>query len=235
MVKFGIITIVSIALLAFLYFELIDKKQPSPNEPFQKIQDSDKGTATNNIEKKPENATTVVKAPALVAEQAKDKINLTNKISIVLDQAFTATNGHSAVITELSIDNKKAFREIDQEGRKSLKVASLGKMVGEPNQVIGPIRIQTKPNKPIFLRAIDKGVFSNGAPEIFVKADEKGFAQIDFKLGKGMGQYRVLINVAGCGVEQVAFQCKPKDNLDVNVNSTEKEKNSETEHKQEAK
>lgn len=235
MVKFGIITIVSITVLAFLYFEFIDKKELSPRDPFQISKNSDKVAESKSLNKKPDNVSAEVKITPLIVEQPKDKINLTNKIPVVLAQAFTASNGHSTLISELSIDDKKLFREVDQDGRKSLKIASLGKIEGEPHQVIGPIRIQTKPNKPIFLRAIDRGVFSNGAPEIFVKADEKGLAQIDFKLGKGMGQYRVLINVAGCGVEQVAFQCKPKESLEVNVSSTEKENNSETESQQEAK
>lgn len=234
MVKFGIITIASIALLAFLYFVFIDKKQQSSNESIQIKKDSEKVSDSKSIEKKSENVSNVVKAPSST-EQLKDKINLTNKISVISEQAYTASNGHSALITELNMEDKKAFREIDQEGRKTLKIASLGKMEGEPNQIVGPIRIQTKPNKPIFLRAIDKGVFTNGAPEIFVKADEKGFAQIDFKLGKGMGQYRVLINVAGCGVEQVAFQCKPKDIAEVNISSSEKENKAETDPKQEVK
>ena len=165
-------------------------------------------------------STQEIKGEKIVAKESKaqtpiaeplNKINLSNNIAPISEKAFPASSNQSVLISELTIEDKKAFREIDQEGRKSLKILSLGQTFGAPNEVIGPIRIQTKPNKPIFLRAIDKGVFSNGVSEIFVRADGNGIAQIDFKLGKGMGPYRVLINTAGCGVEQVSFQCQPKD------------------------
>ena len=50
-----------------------------------------------------------------------------------------------------------------------------------------------------------------------------------------MGAYRVLINVAGCGIEQVSYQCQPKENLEVNVSTIEKENKVELEPTQEVK
>ena len=36
-----------------------------------------------------------------------------------------------------------------------------------------------------------------------------------------MGAYRVLINVAGCGIEQVSYQCQPKEILEANISAAE--------------
>jgi hypothetical protein len=205
----------------FLYF---DKEKESKNNSISSnthINSGKLGSQENKGKKSVDFESRPVQSRIKSELDAQDKINLTNKIAIVSEFAFAASKNQSAIIADLTTEDKKAFREIDQEGRKSLKIVSLGKTTGQPNETIGPIRIQTKPNKPIFLRAIDKGVFSNGAPEIFVRADEKGLAIIDFKFGKGMGAYRVLINVAGCGNEQVSYQCQPKENPDVSSETKE--------------
>lgn len=130
----------------------------------------------------------------------------------IINREFTPSEKHAALIPELTETDKKLFRTVDREGRRSLRIEVAGTSRGYPLTIMGPIVINTKPNHPVYLRAIDHGQFCNGKPEIYVRTGKDGTARVDFRMGIDPGEYRILATVAGMGTTKISYRCEREKN-----------------------
>lgn len=198
--------IIIVSIITIFLFDLTQKQHP------QFIEKETGRIYKDTIKADNDKRTRVVLKKLKKKIQHINPVNLKNKPIENKNKTFSSKKGHALIINGLSPNDKKAFREIDPLGRNTLKVYISEKTSGKPKEMVGPIVIKSKPNKPIYLRAKDKGLFVNGASEIFVRTDKDGLAQVDFQLGLDSGGYRVLITTAGCGTNQVIFNCSVKKN-----------------------
>ena len=154
--------------------------------------------------------------------EVKNKtINLTNKIEKISDKAFEPRAGHSAIVSEFTAEEQDSFKKPIVNPSYKFAVTSLGVETGVPEEIIGPVTIQVDPFQMIYLKAIDKGVFANGNYEVFLKADQKGVVQFDFRLGIDYGAARILAQVGSNISERIVLQCLPAEEIAKLKNITE--------------
>jgi len=72
-----------------------------------------------------------------------------------------------------------------------LIVGEAYRFVVENEQLAQPLAVRAKPARPVTFTALDQGKFANGEISITVRADNQGYAQVEFWVA-GPGGYRVL-------------------------------------------